>query len=426
MTRRVLGAILAVTALAVSVFAAPLAVGARRLYRDEATTRLERSAQAAAATLAAQLARGSTAAVELPDDAGADLSAYGPGGVLLDGEGPSAADPTVTAALCGAIVDRVAGGSLEVAVPVFDEGSVVGAIRATTPTDRVDDRVRRAWLTMAGLGLAVLGLASGVAFVAARRLTRPVSALAGAARRLGDGDFTVAPPPSGVPELDAVGEALAATSARLGTTLDRERAFSADASHQLRTPLAALRIRLEAAQLDPAADHAATLDLALAEIDRLERTIDELMALARDQPGGPVLDPEGLLDEVERRWHAVLAVEGRPLRIGRPGHAVATRASMAAVRHALDVLVDNANRHGKGSVYVAARDAGGALAFDVTDEGPGPSQAEDDLFRRRSTTADGSGIGLALARSLVEAQGGRLVLARDGTVATFTILLPEG
>lgn len=426
MTRRVLIAILAVTVLAVVVFALPLAVGAHRFYRDEATTRLERSAHAAAATLAAQLARSGPGAVELPDDAGADLSAYQPGGGLLDGEGPPTADPTVSAALGGAIADRASGGSLVVAVPVFDDARIVGAVRAAAPVARVDGRARRTWLAMGGLGIAVLGLASGVGFLAARRLTRPVSALAAAARRLGDGDFTATAPTSGVPEVDAVAQALATTAARLGTTLDRERAFSADASHQLRTPLAALRVRLETAQIDPVSDHGATIGLAVTEIDRLERTIDELLALARDQPGDRVLDPGGLLDEVQQRWHGVLAADGRPLRIARPDHMVATVASMAAVRHALDVLVDNAHRHGAGVVHVGARDAGGALAFDVMDEGSGPPQGDEDLFRRRSTTAHGSGIGLALARSLVEAQGGRLVLSRNGATATFTILLPEG
>ena len=89
------------------------------------------------------------------------------------------------------------------------------------------------------------------------------------------------------------------------------------------------------------------------------------------------------------------------------------------------MLVDNAAEHGAGTVTIHARPTAGALAVDVTDEGPGPPGPEEDFFRRRSETATGRGIGLALARSLTEAEGGRLVLARPGPAPCFTVLLPE-
>jgi signal transduction histidine kinase len=385
----------------------------------------KRSAQAAAASLASQLARAGSTSVELPDDRGVELAAYDANGRLIDGNGPAAGDPTVAAALAGTIRDTTTAGQLVVAVPVTDEDQIIGAVRATTPTSTADCRARRAWAAMAALGLVVLGLAVLVARVAARRITRPVSALAEAARRLGAGDFTVEPERSGIPELDNVGTTLAATASRVGTTLDRERAFSADASHQLRTPLTSLRIRLEATQLNPDCDRDETMALALTEIDRLERTIDELLDLARDHaPPAAPLDVDALLDDVEQRWHGVLAAAGRPLRIRRTDRLPRADAATAAVRPAVDVLIDNAYRHGQGTVGIVARAADAALALDVSDEGPGPQQSDTELFPRRSGAATGTGIGLALARSLIEAQGGRLVRSRSGETTVFTVLLP--
>jgi signal transduction histidine kinase len=99
-------------------------------------------------------------------------------------------------------------------------------------------------------------------------------------------------------------------------------------------------------------------------------------------------------------------------------------ASAAALRHGLDVLVANAAEHGAGTVTVQARAAAGGLAIDVSDEGSGPP-AGADPFRRRSAMATGRGIGLAMARSLIDAEGGRLVLSRPGPQPCFTLLLPE-
>lgn len=424
MSRRVCAAILLVTALAIVVFAVPLALGARRLYREEAVTRLERAAQAASASLASQLARTGTTDVELPDDDGTQLAAYDQDGHRLDGVGPTEGDAVVTTALTGAIQDSTDSGRLVVAVPVNDEDRVIGAGRASVPVSDADRRAHGAWATMAALGLVVLALAVVVARLAARRIARPVDDLAAAARRLGEGDFTLDPPQSGLAELDDVGAAMASTARRLGTAMERERAFTADTSHQLRTPVTSLRLRLESTQVNPDADHAAAVNAALEDVDRLEQTINDLLALNRDAPstGDEPLDLGRLLDDVEQRWHGTLAADGRPLRL-RHNTTQQPMATAGAVRQTLDVLVDNAHRHGCGTVTVVARDADNAIAVDVSDEGPGPGQPPGELFQRRSPSATGTGIGLALARSLVESQGGRLVhTAADP--AQFTLLLP--
>jgi signal transduction histidine kinase len=256
-----------------------------------------------------------------------------------------------------------------VAVPVHDEDDVIGAVRASVPTRVADARARRAWLAIAVLALAVLAVAAAIGAVLARRITRPVATLAATARRLGDsatrrlgdwatrrlGDFTVRPATSGMAELDDVADALAVTAHRIGSTLHRERAFSAAASHQLRTPLTAVKIRLEAATLDPSADRDTAIAQALEEIDRLDRTVTELLALAREHAPPSALDLRNVLDEVEQRWHGTLAASGRPLRIRADHGLPAVAATPEALRRGLDVLLDNAHIHDQGAGDLSAR-----------------------------------------------------------------------
>jgi len=312
-----------------------------------------------------------------------------------------------------------------VAVPVADEERVVAVVRAASPAAAIDARVGRAWLAMAGLAAGAVAVAGLVARVLAGRLGRPVDALAVTAARLGEGDFSVRAGRSGVVEVDAVASTLDATAERLGQLLARERTFSADASHQLRTALAGLRLRLEAARLLPEADQELAIADALVEADRLEDTIEQLLALARD--AGVVrgrLAPGGVLQTLESSWRGRLAAAGRPLRLQLEGELPQVRASAAAVTQVLDVLVSNAAEHGSGTVTVRVRAAPGGLAVEVSDEGPGVAGDSERVFARRDGTAVGHGIGLALARSLAEAEGGRLLLQHSQPPTVFVLLLP--
>jgi signal transduction histidine kinase len=259
----------------------------------------------------------------------------------------------------------------------------------------------------------------------ARRLARPLEDLAVAARRLGDGDFSVRTRQGGIPEIDSVGVALNSTAGRLDDLLARERAFSADASHQLRTPLAGLRLRLEAALESPHQDLKPAVAASLVDADRLESTIDELLALARDRrsDGASPVDLRELLDELSPEWRGRLALQDRGLDLNHEPGTPDPRASAAAVRQILAVLVDNATTHGAGTVTVTVREATDAVAIDVSDAGPGVPESEIDLFARQADERSGHGIGLALARRLAEAEDGRLELTRR-TPPTFTLLLP--
>jgi signal transduction histidine kinase len=273
---------------------------------------------------------------------------------------------------------------------------------------------------MIGLAVLAVGLTWLLARRMAARLAGPIEDLSGAAQVLGDGDFTVRTGRSGIAEIDSVGASLDSTAQRLGETLDRERAFSANASHQLRTPLAGLRLQLEAALQSPGADLRAAIRAGIESADRLEQTVTDLLSLARDKGQGRtnVADLGRLLDEVRIAWHGQLASQGRALRVSARG-APKPAAAEAAIRQILNVLLDNAFTHGSGTITVTGRDAGDALAIDVTDEGTGVGQGHDPFLRR----TDGHGIGLALARSLAEAERGRLILG-SAAQTTFTLLLP--
>jgi signal transduction histidine kinase len=249
--------------------------------------------------------------------------------------------------------------------------------------------------------------------------------LSDAARRLGEGDFSVRSAPGGIPEIDAVGMALSRTATRLDDMLARERAFSADASHQLRTPLAGLRLRLEAGLRRDDDDLRKAVTSGLDDADRLERTIGELLELARDTrrgDGGP-LNVSALMAEVRRTWNERLSNAGRRLVIEADPRPPETAASTSAARQVLNVLLDNAVTHGAGTVTVRVRDATGALALDVLDEGAALTIPESVLFARGTNGMNGHGIGLALARRLAEAEGGRLALS-CADPPTFTLLLP--
>jgi len=331
----------------------------------------------------------------------------------------------VYAALHGEISNKDLNGELVVAVPVTHDTDVIGAVRAASSVMAVYRQVALVWLGMLGLGGLAIGMVWLVARRQARRLARPLEELSEAARRLGQGDFSVRTTPAAIPEIDSVGSALNSTAGRLDAMLARERSFSADASHQLRTPLTGLRLRLEAALEHPGQDLRHAITDGIAAADRLEQTIEELLALARDtrSSNATPLDLPVLLDEIEAGWHDRLAAQDRALHVAVDPLAPVSLASTAAVRQVLTVLLDNAATHGSGTVSVAVRNAADALAIDVSDEGTGITAPEPELFTRRSRLADGHGIGLALARSLAEAEGGRLRLTRPAP-PTFTLLVP--
>jgi signal transduction histidine kinase len=422
--RRLIAAIVAVAAATLALFALPLAVVLRDGYRDQELLRLQRDTVAAAREI--DLGTNGSDPVELP--VGADrFAVYDVSGHRVAGRGgagPARADGVVLDTIrLGRPTTRIRSRALEAAVPLLSGERVTGAIRAQRSDAVVDRRTHRAWLALAGAAVAVLLLATLAAVLLGRRLARPLERVAAAAARLGDGDFSKRAPRGGLREVDAVADALDVTSARLADLVARERGFSADASHQLRTPLAALRLELESLQLD--VTHPAELERALTEVDRLQGTIETLLAVARDLPRPDTsCELVGLLTAVEQRWRGPLADQARRLTLRLPSGAIPVQGGEPVIGEILDVLLDNATRHGEGAIDVVLRTIDEDWAeVAVSDHGAGFATDGAAAFERRSPSADGHGIGLALARSLAHAEGGRLTITNAGRAPRVALAL---
>ena len=412
-----------VAVLATTLFGVPLAFGVAKYYLNDERSELERLADSVALTLSSTYARGDVPTTVPGAEEGAAVALYGPDGARRLGDGPARLDVPVPTVDDDGVVAGDNDAELVVAVPISDGTRVLGVVRAATPRTEVWQRTLLTWLAMAIFGAFAVLASWTLARRQARRLAAPLDALSTAAVRLGGGDFTVRTDRAGIDEIDSVGSSLDTTAQRLGELLARERAFSADASHQLRTPLAGLRLQLESALDNPGTDLAKAITAGLATTDRLERTIDDLLALARDrQPHGDIVAVRTLLATVEADWHGLLAEQGRVLRIDVRTDVADASVSAAVLGQIITVLLDNALRHGRGAVQVTARDVGDTVAVDVTDEGPGIA-SDLDPFLPRTQASSGHGIGLALARRLAEGEGGRLRLARPAP-PTFTVLLP--
>jgi len=404
--RRILVATATVAFAGIAVFGIPLALLARGVARSDALRRLDREADAVAFAINDDVERD-----ELVDPAKV-AAALRPGrqAVVTD---PLGRQTTVGQPIPGrtltAVVRPVSGIS----------------VRITAAASDTDERALGAVLVVAGLAAAGIGVAIALANLVARRLARPLSELAAASARLGSGDFSARAGSYGIPEADEVAAALNTTAQRLEELVEAERSFSSNASHQLRTPLTALRLHVE--EIAAAADEEVRqeADLALREADRLDRTIADLLTFARQGRAGPQerVDVAALLHNRSKLWSPMFDGTGRRMLV-LCGPECAALASSAALAQALDVLVDNSARHGRGTSTVAARTSEGYIEIVVSDEGPGvPPGAEGRIFERHTSLTGGTGVGLSLARRLIEADGGRLDLLRARPPA-FRILLP--
>jgi signal transduction histidine kinase len=420
--RRLLTSTLAAAGVALVLLGLPLAVAVRTLLTNQALDGLRREAEQAQLLLEERASTREEARILLTLLAQRSGSRYtlvdGDGGVIVDTEGAPpgtvALPVDVRAALATGLGRAVGDDLVAVAIRVPNSDVVV---RTATSGSALRGQVRRAWLAILGLAVTALAAAALLARRQTAALAGPLEDLAGSARRLGSGDFSARAPRSGVPELDDVAEALDSTAGRLGTTLERSRSFSADASHQLRTPLTALRLHLEALEATAADPDLAAA--AITEADRLEATIDELAVLAEPAASEELVDLAGLAAERLDAWRALARAQGRQVVLDAAPVPL-IHARPAALGQSLQVLLDNALEHGAGTIRVTVHPVAGGARLCVADEGPGiPSGAEASLLNGRA-----AGRGLPLARSLVEAEGGRLRLERARPHAMLCLVLP--
>jgi len=405
--RRFLTATLLVAVLAVAVLGVPLAYVGSRLVRSEVLRQLDSDADGVA--LAVEAAR--AAGIPL---AASDLGRFATGGRTV--VATTRTGKTLT-------VGRPPAHLIRSAVVVTSDGTRIQVERSSA---YLAGRTVTAWTVVAALGAAGVAAAAGVALLQARRLARPLDVLAAGSGRLGSGDFSARIPSAGIAEIDAVVDALNASAGRIGKLVTTERQFSVDASHQLRTPLTAMRLRLEELATTDDLDLVhREAEAALVQADRLAATITELLELRRQGRVGqqvPV-DLARLAAQHLSFWELPYKVAGRSVQI-RPGRPASVQASPGAVGQALDVLLDNALRHGTGTVTVQVRRRDRAVTVSVADEGKGMNPDVRARLFTRNGSGDAHGVGLALARTLVESDLGRLHLAGDNPM-TFEIVFPS-
>lgn len=266
---------------------------------------------------------------------------------------------------------------------------------------------------------------TGVAIYTASRLSDPLRDLAARAARLGAGDFRRSPARYDIAELDRVSEVLDSSATALSQLLQRERSLVGDVSHQLRSRITALQLRLDELSTHPDPDARREALAALEQTERLTGVLDDLLDAARAARavGAEPVDLAEAVAEAAADWREPLSTAGRTLRVRVPEGMLA-RVTAARLREAIGALVDNALQHGEGTVTISARTGENALQVEVSDAGPGvPEELVPHVFDRGVSAQSSTGLGLALARTLVEADGGRLELYR-ARPPVFRLYLP--
>jgi signal transduction histidine kinase len=444
-TARLLWSTLLIATVVVLTFGVPLGIVAARLETQALEAALERDAVVIAQRVEEALEAGAAAV-----DPGIEayLSRGGARVLVVDARGLGVYDsdaapgvaqrdystrPEVVDALAGTRVSGVRrSDTLDtdlryVAVPVVSGDRVLGAVRVTFDARSLDQRVRAIAGLLAGVGLVSLALTAVVGLLLARWLGRPVAALGESVSRFTAGDHDArADPTSGPPEIRELAQRVNGMAGRLTALLASQSAFVADASHQLRSPLHAIRLELETAVSAGAAPgeertEAAAVERAVGEVARLSRTVDGLLALARAEAGGADVVEVDVAAVVAGRvelWTAL--AEEQEVRLAAEGPVDATALAVPGhLEQVLDNLIDNALEVAPAGteVTVRCRVRGTTATIEVDDAGPGlgtldPEQAFERFRSTRGTTG-GSGLGLPIARALARAGGGDVTLHRS-------------
>ena len=436
MKRRLLAGYLGVAVLVLVLLEVPLAISYARAERQALTDKVERDAVALSSLVEDSLERGAPVPARvrrIARDYGGDTGARvlvtdDRGRRLVDSTPNGTTDfssrPEIVSALSGEIAtgtrsSRTLGTDLlYVAVPVASSGVVHGAVRISYPTSAVDARIHRYWTVLAVIAGVVLAVAATVAAVLARWVTRPLDRLERAAAAVGGGDLSARAATEGPPEVRRLAETFNSMASELDVLLRSQDAFVADASHQLRTPLAALRLRLENLEPDVTDPGMENLRGALREVERLSALVDGLLTLARADRAHSARSSISLGPLVEERveaWSALAAESDVGVRTDLESD-LAALATPGRLDQVLDNLLANAiDASPVGStITVSTRSVNGWAELHVTDEGRGLSETERgrafDRFWQAHEGQGGFGLGLAIVRRLTAADGGDVQL----------------
>ena len=450
---RLLAAFAYVLVLVLVALAVPFGLSISGRVEAEVKAQALGDAHVIAASVAGDLGR-PRALQQLVERAGADVNGRvvvvdSGGRLLADSEGPDLVGsaygdrPEIATALGeGRVVqgrrrsDTLDDELLYTAVPVVVADRRVGAVRVTRSTAPLDARIRRDLLVLAGIAASALALGLALAWLLAGSLARPLRGLAASARRVGEGDLAARAELTGSAEHREVAGAFNEMTERLGRVLQAQREFVANASHQLRTPLTGLRLRLEAATLTAdSPELERELAAAERETERLAKLLSALLTLARDGAAPGPARPVDLAAAAQRaceRWTPEAERSDRRLTLA--GHdAVYAAASEEDVAIVLDNLLENALLYSPSGTEVSVewRRDGGAAVVAVLDRGPGVEGADAErLFDRfargpAGARAPGTGLGLAIVRTLARRWGGDASLGnRAGGGARAEVRLP--
>jgi len=463
MRRRLLAGFLLFALGLVVALEVPLGISLARNDRTTSMSEVERDASSLAVLVAAGLNnRGSGLQVAVRQFARADdaVVAVVSAGHVLAAAGKGAAEELSDIRTRGIIKAAAAGrtsgeeGSddpdddfLYVALPVAAAASAPGARGNPSPVHGSDvvllvaesaaplhAHIRGHLFALIVFGVGVLAVAAALGAILARSLTRPLEGIEVAVAAVGAGDLSErAPVGRGPAELNALAETVNEMADRLEELVHTQRAFLADASHQLRTPLTALRLRLENLDDTLGSEQRADLTPALAEADRLSRIVDGLLTLARAEgavrPTREAVAVGAVLSDRAEAWTAL--AEERQVTLGciprvaaRPGGpALRVLACPGHLEQILDNLLANALEAtpAGGTVWLDAFRVGGRVEVHVIDDGPGMSPADrmrafDRFWRREGAPHGGTGLGLAIVAQLARMSGG----------AAFLEASPEG
>jgi len=448
-TRRLLLGYLTAAVIVLLVLEVPLAIFYQQRETGRLTVDVERDATVLAAhyedaleqgippdpTAASGYARRTGVRVVVVDKAGASL---------IDTSTPAGRDfstrPEIRIALGGARAegtrhsDTLNADLLYVAVPVTSGANVYGAVRLTLDMREVNALVHGYWLGLIGVAAVVLMAMAGIGWAIARSVTRPLRHLNAEAARFATGDLTTTDPDPGAPsEIAALGATMNTMAQRLERLLAEHREFVADASHQLRTPLTALRLRLENMQsASGTPEEAEDLTAAIDETNRLAGLVGDLLQFARaEETAAPVaVDLVQLAADRVDTWSASADVANVSLDFTSPHGPVFADAVPGGVEQILDNLIDNAIAAAPPGTRVSVTVVRGRAdhSFTIADAGPGLS---DDLkaraldrFWRSDQSEPGTGLGLPIANALAKASGGSLLLhdsPAGGLAVTVTL-----
>ncbi|MEI6446264.1 MAG: ATP-binding protein [Actinomycetes bacterium] len=324
---------------------------------------------------------------------------------------------------------------LATAVPVVSFGQTIGAVRITQSPEALNDSIRRSIYVIAAVGLLVLVLGLGAGWVIAHQLSGPMRRLEGVAVDVAGGDLDARAAVEGPTEQQNLAIAFNDMTDQLIRLVESQRQFVADASHQLRTPLAALRLRVEEAkELGVSPDAGEELDAGLKELARIRRIIDDLLMLSKiGERRGPA-ERIAIADFVDRaadRWTPIAAESGIRVRVERvsdPSRPTCV-CDPSDLDRVVDALLENSVRYcpPDTEIVIVAGDA----SVSVLDQGPGIGADEGEAiferFRRGTAgqaVAHGTGLGLAIARDLIRVWGGDVTIRNreeGGAAATISL-----